>query len=366
VSDPNSRPHFSVILVGVSHQTASIELREQLALEVPAITSALGRLKTDLLPECVILSTCNRLEVYALAQDQVQGWAAVELFFAERGGQALDEHLYRLSGTETIEHLLRVACGLESMILGESQILGQVGDALKEAQAAGAAGATLSHLFAHALHAGKRARTETAISHHPTSISHAAARAIQGERGHLADLNIVIIGAGEMAELAARAIQMRGAQHITVINRTYERAAELAKEIGGQAVRWEQLSDVLAKADVILSATGAPYPILSLPAVEALLPERTDRPLLVIDIAVPRDVDPAIGKLPDIRCFNIDDLQATLDGHQAQRQAAVPQVEAIIEEEQLAFLEWLHSREVVPVISELYHHALAVVEACAQ
>jgi glutamyl-tRNA reductase len=277
--------------------------------------------------------------------------------------RTLQSHLYRLHGADAIRHLFRVACGLDSMVLGEHQILGQVAGAFGEAQSAGLAGAVLSHLFAQAIHAGKRARTETTISRHTSSISHAAARLAQDQLGALERLNVVIVGAGEMAELAARAIQIRGAQQITFINRTYARAEALAQSAGGQAMGWYQLADALQQADIVMTATGAPHTVLHVREVTPALPERDGRPLLILDIAVPRNVEAAVGDLPGVRLYDIDDLQGALDENLMQRQAAIPQVETIIEQEQIAFLAWLHSREVAPVISDLHRQAIALVEA---
>lgn len=362
----SSSSHPSIILVGLNHHTAPVELRERFVLAAPALAAASLDFHTGVISECAILSTCNRLEGYALAEDRERGLQAVESFLVnicDLEAESLKPHLYQMSGADAIEHLMRVACGLESMMLGESQILGQVGDALDQAQSAETVGSVLSHLFACAIHAGKRARTETVISQHTTSISHAAAKLAQRECGALADRNIVIIGAGEMAELGVRALQMRGGQHVTVVNRSPDRARRLAQSTGARAASLAQLGDLLLQADVIFSATSASHIVLAAHEIEAVLPARSGRPLLVIDIAVPRDVDPAVGSLPEVRYFNIDDLQASLDEYQAQREAAVPQVEAIIEQEHLDFLDWLHSREVVPVISDLYHHAQSVVNA---
>ena len=365
MSVPELQPHLSIILVGLSHHTAPVELREQFTLSKEALEPSLLDLQSGL-RECAILSTCNRLEVYALAGDREQGWRAIEGFLAGLYGHPLEHmqpHLYRMSGAETIDHLLRVACGLDSMILGETQILGQVVAALTEAKSAGTIGSVMWNLFTRAIHAGKRARTETSISRHTTSISHAAAKIAQAQLGDLAGCHVLIIGAGEMAELAARAMQMRGAAQITFVNRTYERAEALAQSLSFSAADWVQIDQRLAQADVIISATSAPHIVLQASQIEGVLAARSSRPLLILDIAVPRDVDPAVGALPGVRCFNIDDLQAALDENQAERQAAVPQVEAIIDQEQHIFLDWLHSREVAPVISDLYRHALAVVEA---
>jgi glutamyl-tRNA reductase len=359
-------PYSSIILVGLSHHSAPVEMRERFALAADTLEASLLALRNGPLSECAIISTCNRLEIYALAKDREQGWQAIESYLIGLCGlpsDVLRPHLYHMNGADTIEHLMRVACGLQSMMLGETQILGQVNEALSQAQAAGTTGGVLSHLFAHAIHTGKRAHTETAISYHTTSISHAAAKLVQHEQGSLTDLNILILGAGKMAALAAHEVQIRGAQQITLISRAFDRAEAVAQSIGANAASWSQLTNMLVRADVIISATGALQPVLHRHNVESVLANRSGRPLLVIDIAVPRDVDPMVGLLPHVRCFNIDDLQAILDENQVERQAAVPKVEIIIQQEQRSFLDWLHSREVVPVISNLYRHALSIVDA---
>jgi glutamyl-tRNA reductase len=363
---------MSIILVGLNHRTAPVELREQLSMAGCGLGMALEELRARastegaLLKESVILSTCNRLEVYAVAPEPEKGGEAIEHFLTRLQGippDVLTPHLYRLRGAEAIEHLMRVASGLDSMILGEHQILGQAAKALDEAQSAGICGSVLSHLFAQAIHTGKRARSETAISRQTNSISHAAAKLAQAEVGDLAEAQVLIIGAGEMAELAAAAMQMRGAQQIACINRTYLSAEELAQQVGGRALNWYHLTSALTDADVVITATGAPHTVLHAHEVEPVLSARQGRPMLIIDVAVPRDVEEAVGRLPGVKRYDIDDLQAALDDNLAQRQAAVPDVERIIAQELTSFLEWLHSREVAPVISDLHRQAVAMVEA---
>ncbi len=340
---------MSITLIGVNHRTAPLALREQLALSGDHLHAALADLRGwPSIEEAVILSTCNRLEIYVEGGADVQ----IEPLIAQWGDLALDDlrpHLYRLHDETAVRHLLRVASGVESMIVGESQVLGQVADALDSAQTS--SGAILSHLFAQAVHTGKRARSETDISRHTTSVSHTAAQ-LARERG---GQRVLIIGAGEMATLAAQALE---GQEITIINRTYARAAELARQVGGRALDWLQFESAIAWADVIISATSA----AATPIVRAAdLADRT-RDLLLIDIALPRNIDPAVSELGNVEYWSLDDLQKRIDDHRAQRSAAIPQVEAIVEQETMLFLDWLHSREVVPVITELQRWARDLAE----
>lgn len=363
---------MSILLVGLNHRTAPVELREQFSLTECGVSKALHDLRLaaseqgSFLSEIVIVSTCNRLEIYAVAPSIEPGWEAIEHFLAQLQRVAVESfhcHLYRMHGMDAIEQLMRVSCGLDSMILGEHQILGQVAGALDEAQAAGMVGPVLSHLFAQAIHAGKRARTETAISRQTTSISHAATKLAQSELGSLEEAEVLIVGAGEMADLAARALKMRGAEKLTFVSRTYSHTADLAQTHQGQAVLWQQLDEKLASASLVITATGAPHTVLHAAQIASLLPARQRRPLMIIDIAVPRDVEVAVGGLPLVKLYDIDDLQSALDDNLAQRQAAVSQVEAIVAEGQRDFLEWLHTREVVPLISDLHEQTLVMVEA---
>jgi glutamyl-tRNA reductase len=365
---------MSIVLVGLNHHTAPVELREQLALTDCGLQMALGDLQLigqrcarPILHEAAILSTCNRLEIYGVAQgNAADAWNSIEDFLSslqdiER--HDLHPHLYFRSDQEAIRHLLRVAAGLDSAILGEPQILGQVAQAFADARAAGVTGAILAHLFTLAVRAGKRARTETEISRHTSSISHAAAQLAKDKFGDLKGANVLIVGAGEMAALAAQALQRHGARQFTVINRTYLRAETLAAPLNGRALNWYHLDKALAWADVVITATGAPHTVIYASDVAQMLSERQDRKLLFIDIAVPRDVEEAVDNLPGTYRYDIDDLEASLDANLAYRQAAVPAVEAIVEAESANFLDWLHCRQVVPVIAELQRKAEAVVES---
>jgi len=374
----------ALILVGLNHRTAPVALREQFSLTGCALDMALADLAEglsgagcrepgrpagvdrDLIEECVILSTCNRLEIYATAHDAAAGWAALERFLSDLQGvpvAQLRPHLYFWEERPVVEHLMRVACGLDSMILGEPQILGQVADAFASAQAAHTTGLILSHLFARAIHTGKRGRNETDISRHTTSVSHAAARLACEQVGDLRRANVLVVGAGDMAELAAQALQEHGAAAITFINRTYSRAEGLACQFSGRALNWHHLPDALAAADLVVTATGAPHVVIHRDNVAGVLDRRAGRPLVLIDIAVPRDVAEDVGELPGVQLWDIDDLQEALDANQALREAAAPAVEAIIAQETDGFFDWLNGRQVVPVLVALRRKAEAVAEA---
>jgi glutamyl-tRNA reductase len=362
-----------IICLGLSHHTAPIELRERLNYPPQAVEAALARFADAAtrpagLSELVILSTCNRLELYAAlpgsaADDIAAGHRALERFVAETHAPPLDElsdRFYRLEGQAASEHLGRVACGLDSMILGEPQILGQVNDAHALAHARGAAGPILSALFRAAVHAGKRARAETAISRHPATLSSVAVRVAEQVAGPLPAQRVVIVGAGEMAQLAVEALHARGARRITVVNRTPARATTLADRWGGRGLPLDHLRHALADADVVVTATGAPHFIITAELVAEALAGRPQRPLLLMDIAVPRDVDPAARALPGVRYFDLDSLEAFLHDALAERQQAVPQVEAIAAGEMARFGDWLAARDVAPVIAGLHAKAEAI------
>lgn len=364
---------MTIILTGLNHRTAPVELREKLALTGYTLPLAFETLRSSQRPEGhyppihegVILSTCNRLEVCAVVDDLDGGREHIESFLAGLQGINAEDirlHLYFLAEEDAVRHLMRVACGLDSMILGESQILGQVTQAFSDAQISGLTGPILSHLMARAIHAGKRARTQTDIGRYTTSISHAAALLVR-DRLPAAVPQVLIVGAGEMALLAARALQKHNTAGLTFLNRTYSHASALASEFGGSAADWSQLSEALGRVDAVIAATGAPHTVIYSSDVLAALPARHGRPLLFVDIAVPRDVEITVDDIPGISRYDIDDLQSVVDNNTTQRQAAIPQVEAIIEEELHIFSEWYYSREVSPVIKDLRHHAAEVAQA---
>lgn len=359
---------MAIVLVGLSHRTAPVEIREQLALSGSALQNALEalhRASNDPLHECVILSTCNRMEVYMVGGSTPAAWDCIEQFLSAFHGvprAQIHPHLYFSEGDAAVSHLMHVACGLDSMILGEAQILGQLTQAFDAAHAALTTGALLSRLFTQAIHAGKRARTETGISHHSTSVSHTAVQLVQRQIADLETCRVLVIGAGEMAVLAAQAMQRSGAKTFRFINRTYTNAETMANQFGGEALRWSDLHEALLWADVVFSATGAPHVVVYAEDVEKLLPRREGRVLLFMDIAVPRDIDEAVDDLPAVFRYDVDGLQSAVDQHREQRLAAVPQVESIIQHELNAFDEWLNSRQVSQVIAELQQWARMIAQ----
>ena len=357
---------MSIILVGLNHRTAPVELREKLALTGCSLQMALEDLRSNrqVVHEAVILSTCNRLEIYAVAHDLDAGWAHIDAFIAGLQNIPLEQvspHLYHYQEADVIRHLMRVACGLDSMILGETQILGQVTQAFNDAQSSGLTGAVLSNLMSQSIHAGKLARTHTDISRYTTSVSHAGALMVM-DNLTVPSPNILVVGAGEMAVLAAKALQKHEITRLAFINRTYSRAEALVNEIGGEALSWPQLGEALVWADAVIAATGAPHTIIYRGDVERQLAKREGRPLLFVDIAVPRDIEVEVGAIDTVQRYDIDDLKSIVDGNTAHRQAAVPQVEAIIEQETHTFTEWHRSREITPVIKDLRQWATDVAQ----
>ena len=363
---------MSIVLIGLNHRTAPVELREKLALAGCSLRMALEDLRSiaqqheahgvHAVTEAVILSTCNRLEVYANVHSASAGLRALERFLGGLQNVAhaeLSPYLYRSSDGEAVEHLMRVACGLDSMILGEPQILGQVTQSYEDAHGGGTTGPVLSHLFAHAIHIGKRARTETAIGRHSNSVAHVGAQRVVDElpsgRGR-----VLIVGAGEMAMIAAEMLQRSGVGELAFINRTYNRAEAAAVEMKGKALAWHQLEEGLVWADAVVSATGAPHTVIYRQDLCDVLAARAGRRLVVVDISVPRDVEDTVRDLADVVYHDIDDLQSVLDAHLELRRAAIPQVEAIIAEGGAQFAEWLSGRQVTPVIKNLREWAQSV------
>ena len=359
-----------IIQVGASHKTMPVKIREQLAISEENLATALQMLCSD---ECTegaiegaILSTCNRLEVYATVQNAEQGQQHIRECLTRTSGvrsAVLDPHLEVRCGQAAAIHLCQVACGLDSMILGESQIQGQIAQAHQLALCHSATGTTINALFRSALRAGKRARTETDIARHAASISHAAVELASQIFDDLAKKRILLVGAGEMAELAAKNLVDHGVGTLVVVNRSASRAIDLARQFGGEAVEWESLPQALWQADIVISSTAAPYAILSAEMVSAAMRMRRNRYLFIIDIAVPRDVAPAVGELSNVFLYDIDDLQQVVDANLEQRKREVPRVQAIIDQEVAEFMNWLRARDVVPTIVDLRNHVEEIRDA---
>ncbi len=354
-----------IALIGLSHRTAPIAVREQMSCSVatlpPSFLETGNGNGTAGVSELVILSTCNRVELYAAVDPEGSDTRQllVSLLSQISGVEpaVFSDQLYFRSGCPASRHLLRVATGLDSSVLGEPQILGQVKQAYMAAIEAKTIGPVLTELFRAAIRSGKRARTETGISHNPMSTSSMAIAQAQKKVGDLKPYHCLIIGLGEMGRLAFKRLQAQGVERISLINRTYERAETLARQHDQQAYHWEELSEALATADIVISATGARDPILSVAELEAVMATRAQRPLILLDISVPRDIMPAVGDLENVYLWDADDLQGNLDESLAARQQEVPRVEQIIAEEEEILLSQLRMLVVKPVIVTLREKA---------
>lgn len=343
-----------LILVGVNHRTAPLAVRERLSFGKAGAGLAARRLAdADGVQEAVVLSTCNRTEVYA-ACARLDSAPLVRLL-VECGvaEKELRDCIFVHHGEEAARHLHLVAAGLDSMVLGEAQILGQVKDAIALATESRAAGPVLDRLFRSATTAGKRVRTETALTRGAVSISHAAVELARRIFGKLKGLDAIILGAGEMSKVTARLLADAGVASILVANRTYERAQALAEHLGGKAIRYDDLQKHLARADMVICSTAAPHPILRVDNMRPVVAARHGRPLFVIDIAVPRDVEPAVGDMKDVYLYAIDDLQGVVDENLAERRTEISAAEKIADEELAKFLGWLRSMDAGPLLAAL-------------
>lgn len=358
---------MTLLVIGLNHRTTPVELREKLYLRADKLYSVLKDLHhhSDVIEETAILSTCNRLEVYVATHTIVEAEHTILSFMSQYYEISKDElrpFLYVHQAKAAIRHLMRVASGLDSMVLGEAQILGQVGDALECAATVSTSGTLLHRLFEASMHTGKRARTETAISQHTTSISHAAALLVRN-RLEVENPYILVIGAGEMAELAVQAIHDFKLTNIGIVNRTFAHAKGLAGQCNAQAYEWSRLWEQLGIADVVITATGAPHILLYEVDIQRVMMMRQNKPLMLVDIAVPRDIDAAVKDIEGVSLYDIDALQHIVDESLTAREACVPQVEAIIEDEIERYWQWFNERNVVPLIQDLRREVSSVIEA---
>lgn len=346
-----------LLALGVSHKTAPLELRERLSLTEGRAVSALGELTSAAgIHEAAAISTCNRTELYLIVSDPVEAESTalgVLTRQAEIRPTELLGHLYSLRGEDASRHLLRVTAGLESMILGEAEIQGQVKRAYELALVEGATGPILNRLFRGALSAGGRARDETGIGEAGVSVPSVAVELARRALGDLSDRRVLMVGAGETAELFARALTARGVETVFIANRHYDRAIGLAQRFDGMAVRFEELPTQLLEADIVVSATNSPHHIVELDGLTQVMEERGGRPLVAIDIAVPRDIEPACREIPGVSVFDIDDVQQIVERNASGREAEARRAELIIEAELDRFERWLAALEVVPTITAL-------------
>ena len=359
-----------IVLVGVSHRTAPLEVREALAFPRDRMAEALNRAREEAaLEEAMILSTCNRVEVYGRprlapqGEDTGQAVSMVESFlsgFHGRDPAALAGAVYALSGADAIRHAFRVAASLESMVVGEPQILGQVKEAYNAAEAAGTLGGTLNALRNRSLAAAKRARTETGIGKNAVSIAHVAVELARKIFGDLRDKNVLLVGAGKMSELAARSLVRGGARATVLGGRTFERATELAAALGGRAAPLESLRAELAAADIVISGTGAPGIVIhheDVVAARRARKGRHQRPLFLIDIAVPRDIEASVAKLGGVFLYDLDDLRAVAEANLRERMKEAAAAETLIDREVHQFLDWFEARDAVPLVVALRQRA---------
>ena len=356
-----------IVLIGLNHKTAPVEIREKFAVvcvDTSGPLSDLARLRP--LKESFYLSTCNRMEVLFTTSTLDQGIGAVVGLLADVYGQtgsALKPYLYTYIDQGAVKHLFRVACSLDSMVVGEPQILGQIKDAYRQATEVKASGVILNRLLHKSFSVAKRVRTETRIGSSAVSISYAAVelakKIFQDLKGKIA----LLIGAGEMAELAAEHLLSSGVERIVVANRTLERSLALARRFNGTTVAWEDLAEELRTADIIVSSTGSPEPILSADQVKQRMRARRNRPLFFIDIAVPRDIDPKVNRIDNVYLYNIDDLQGIVEMNRAERLKEAAQAEHIIAAEALKFDGWMRTLEVVPTIVSLREKGEQIREA---
>jgi glutamyl-tRNA reductase len=333
---------MQILCFGLSHHTAPIDVRERFAIpegELPLAAAALAR--TPGISEAVIVSTCNRVEYYLAAEETPAGFAAVAEFIAARGIAPEGGAFFQLAGAQGIRHLFRVVSGLESMILGETEILGQVKKAYASASGGGATSRHLNKLFQRAFNVAKEIRTRTNITRGSVSIGSVAVDLAEKIFGQLAQCHVMILGAGETSELTAGALKARGVRSIFVANRSYDRAAALAQAMNGKAIHFDEWQKDFQEVDILIGSTAAPHHVLTAAKLAPIMRTRADRPLFCIDLAVPRDIEPAVNELDGVYLYDIDSLQAIADQSMLVRRQEVAVCEQMIERHVAEFGDWL-------------------------
>jgi glutamyl-tRNA reductase len=348
------------VLVGISHKTAPVEIREQVFIPEAGVGECIRRLvDRDLIESGMLLSTCNRTELYAVASPDATADRLLESFGLWPHAlpfEAWRRYAYQLSGEDAVAHLFHVASGLDSMVIGEAQILGQIKQALVAARQAGGLNARLEIIARGAIRAAKLTRHETGLGRRPVSVSHAAVAAAADVLGHLMGRHVLLVGAGEMSEVALRLLRKQRIGNVYLASRTFERADEVAQPLGGQAVPFDAIDEIIGDVDIILTSSSAPHYVLDTPRVEGFQSRRAGRSLLIIDMAVPRDVDPKASQVPGVHLLNIDDLYTIAEGNREERKAWVPAAERIIDDELHATRLALEARESAPTVEALVHH----------
>jgi glutamyl-tRNA reductase len=348
---------MELFVLGLNHKTAPIEVRERLTFQESELEKALLRIHSlPSLKENMILSTCNRVEIYAAAGETEKALQDLKDFLSQHHHLSLREFeksLYFLVGEEAVRHIFRVASSLDSMVVGEPQILGQIKSAYTLATESKTSGLILHRLLHRAFHVAKRVRTETKISNSAVSVSSVAVELAERIFGNLGTRVIFLIGAGEMCELAARHLVAEGAGNILVTNRTFDRAVMLAQEFNGEAIRFEEMALGLKRADIVISATDSPQYLVRHDQISKVMKERKQKPIFFIDIADPRDVEPGVGDIENVYLYNIDDLQKVANENIKDREKEAQKAEAIVENEVVKYANWYQSLEVTPTIAAL-------------
>lgn len=347
-----------LIVVGLSHKTAPVEIRERLAVPESRLGEALTRLCSyPGVKEGILLSTCNRVEVYSVVEDVDTGYGRIQEFLADThlslSSEQLTPHLYWHTGDRAIAHLFRVASSLDSMIIGESQILGQLKDAFEVALAHKTTGVIMNKVVKKAISVAKRVRTETKIAEMAVSVSYAAVELAKKIFSNLHEKTVLLVGAGEMAKLAAKHLIANGVGHVRITTRTPQHAVELAERFGGTAVPFDQFKDDMALADIVLVSTGAAHYLVGAEDVHRAVQERMNRPMFLIDISVPRNIDPAVRHVDNAFLFDIDDLKQRVEQNRAERVHEAEKAERMVIEEVTMILDWMKSLEVTPTIVAL-------------
>lgn len=353
---------MNILAIGLNHRTAPVEVRERLAFSGSSLRQALSALaecragQDGALQEGLILSTCNRTEIYALVEDGAKGREHLVRFLSEQQGlpsTGFESPLYTFENEEAVNHLFSVAAGIDSMIVGENEILGQVREAYSLASASKAIGPVLARLFRKGITVGKRARTETTIGRDAISISYAAVELAKKIFADLGSCRALVVGAGETSELTLKYLIENGIGEVSVINRTRRKAEAIARQCGGRVLAADRIGQALCSADIVISSTAAPHPVIRAQAVEQAMALRRRRPLLLVDIAVPRDIDPEVGRIDNVHLYNIDDLEKVVEANLERRRREIPKVRAIIHDEQTDFMAWFRALEVLPTITSL-------------
>lgn len=357
-----------LLALGISHHTAPVDIREKVAINSAGYSERIGQLMAlEGVEEVAILGTCNRTEIYCLcagrAEDELLPW--IHKIHQIPPGQ-LDAHFYLHKGEDAVRHLMRVAGGLDSLVLGEPQILGQIKQAWQISQQAGGAGKVLDRLFQHTFAAAKSIRHNSGIGSHPVSVAYTTVVLAKQIFGDLSKQNVVLVGAGEMIQLCGKHLREQGIAHLEIVNRSQQAAEELAVELQAKATALDKLHEVLPRADILISSTASAVPIISLAAVKSALRRRRHRPMFMVDIAVPRDIDPEVNRLDDVYLYTIDDLQQVVDENMQQRQTAADAAGKDVDLSVTAFMRWLYgiraARSLKRIRSQSHGHETALVE----